>query len=72
MYKVSLNKFSGMVLVSIRFPDHDEIKSGITNKKIQRKTVHFWKLNTSLTTHGLERTLLKFQKYEVSSNYLKT
>lgn len=52
-YKVSLNKFSGIVLVSITFSDHNEIKLEIINKKINRKTLYFKKLNTLLTTHGL-------------------
>lgn len=35
-YKVGLNKFSGIVLVTIQFPDHDAIKLEIINKKIEK------------------------------------
>lgn len=46
-YKVSISKFSGVLLVSIRFPDHNEIKFEIINTKINRKILYFWKVDIS-------------------------
>lgn len=41
-YNGSLNKFSGMVLLAIRFPCHNAIKLEIINKKVNGNTLYFW------------------------------